>query len=208
MVITELPPVTEQVIHCDMSEEQAVIYERDKSAVRNSILENIESMGIEKSAIIILQGLMRLRQIANHPLLTDETYTGSSGKFETVTQNMLTGSTRDRENVITRFRTDIHTSVFLMSLKAGGVGLNLTEADYVFILDPWWNPASELQAYSRAHRIGQEKRVFVSRYISGNTIEEKIQQLQEKKSRLAGTFIDSNNPYSDLDMKAMLEILT
>lgn len=244
MVITELPPVTEQVIHCDMSEEQAAIYERDKSAVRNSILENIESMGIEKSAIIILQGLMRLRQIANHPLLTDETYTGSSGKFETVTQNiesviseghkilifssfvkhlelfpswltkngigyvMLTGSTRDRENVIKRFRTDINTSVFLMSLKAGGVGLNLTEADYVFILDPWWNPASELQAYSRAHRIGQEKRVFVSRYISGNTIEEKIQQLQEKKSRLAGTFIDSNNPYSDLDMKAMLEILT
>ena len=244
MVIKELPPVTEQMIHCDMSEEQAAIYERDKSAVRNSILENIESMGIEKSAIIILQGLMRLRQIANHPLLTDETYTGSSGKFETVTENiesviseghkilifssfvkhlelfpswltkngagyvMLTGSTRDRESVINKFRTDPDIMVFLMSLKAGGVGLNLTEADYVFILDPWWNPASELQALSRAHRIGQEKRVFVSRYISGNTIEEKIQQLQEKKSRLAGTFIDTSNPYSDLDMKAMLEILT
>jgi superfamily II DNA or RNA helicase len=244
MVIRDLPPVTEQVIHCDMSEEQAVIYERDKSAVRNSILENIEAVGIEKSAIIVLQGLMRLRQIANHPLLTDETYSGSSGKFETVIQNiesvvseghkilifssfvkhlelfpgwltkkgigyvMLTGSTRDREMVIDRFRNDTGIKVFLMSLKAGGVGLNLTEADYVFILDPWWNPASELQAYGRAHRIGQEKRVFVSRYISENTIEDKILRLQEKKSKLAGTFVEASNPFSDLDMKSMLEILT
>ena len=244
MVIRDLPPVTEQVIHCDMSEEQAVIYERDKSAVRNSILENIEAVGIEKSAIIVLQGLMRLRQIANHPLLTDETYSGSSGKFETVIQNiesvvseghkilifssfvkhlelfpgwltkkgigyvMLTGSTRDREMVIDRFRNDRGIKVFLMSLKAGGVGLNLTEADYVFILDPWWNPASELQAYGRAHRIGQEKRVFVSRYISENTIEDKILRLQERKSKLAGTFVEASNPFSDLDMKSMLEILT
>jgi SNF2 family DNA or RNA helicase len=86
--------------------------------------------------------------------------------------------------------------------------LNLTEADYVFILDPWWNPASELQAYGRAHRIGQEKRVFVSRYISENTIEDKILRLQEKKSKLAGTFVEASNPFSDLDMKSMLEILT
>ncbi len=67
MVVRELPPVTEQVIHCDMSEEQAAIYEREKSAVRNSIMENIEAIGIEKSAIMVLQGLMRLRQLANHP---------------------------------------------------------------------------------------------------------------------------------------------
>ena len=243
MVVTELPPVTEQVIHCDMSEGQAAIYEREKSAVRNSIMENIEAIGIEKSAIMVLQGLMRLRQLANHPILTDENYTGGSGKFDTVTYNiesvvseghkilifssfvkhldlfpgwlerngigyaMLTGSTRERESVIDRFRNNDSIKVFLISLKAGGVGLNLTEADYVFILDPWWNPASEIQALSRAHRIGQEKRVFVYRYISGDTIEEKIQRLQERKSKLAGSFIDSNNPFGDLDVKEMLEIL-
>ncbi len=243
MVVRELPPVTEQIIHCDMSDEQAAIYEREKSAVRNSILENIESVGIEKSAIIVLQGLMRLRQLANHPVMTDESYSGGSGKFDTVTRNiesavseghrilifssfvkhlelfpgwlekqdigytMLTGSTRERGKVIGNFRNDSSKKVFLISLKAGGVGLNLTEADYVFILDPWWNPASEIQALSRAHRIGQEKRVFVHRYISGNTIEEKIQRLQEKKTRLAGTFVDTNNPLGDLDVKEMLEIL-
>ena len=243
MVVRELPPVTEQVIHCDMSDEQAVIYEREKSAVRNTILENIESVGIEKSAIVVLQGLMRLRQLANHPVMTDENYAGGSGKFDTVTHNIesvvseghrilifssfvkhldlfpqwlekkgigytvLTGSTRERGKVIGQFRNDDNIKVFLISLKAGGVGLNLTEADYVFILDPWWNPASEIQALSRAHRIGQEKRVFVHRYISGNTIEEKIQKLQEKKTRLAGTFVDTNNPLGDLDVKEMLEIL-
>mgnify|MGYP000843894745 FL=1 len=243
MVVSELPPVTEQVIQCDMSDEQAAVYEKEKSAVRNTILENIESVGIEKSAIIVLQGLMRLRQLANHPVMTDENYRGGSGKFDAVTHNignvvaeghrilifssfvkhlelfpgwlekngigytMLTGSTRERGKVIGNFRTNENIKVFLISLKAGGVGLNLTEADYVFILDPWWNPASEIQALSRAHRIGQEKRVFVYRYISGNTIEEKIQRLQEKKSRLAGTFIDTNNPMGDLGVNEMLEIL-
>jgi len=243
MVVSELPPVTEQVIQCDMSDEQAAIYEKEKSAVRNAILENIESVGIEKSAIIVLQGLMRLRQLANHPVMTDENYRGGSGKFDAVTHNienvvaeghrilifssfvkhlelfpgwldkngigytMLTGSTRERGKVIGSFRNNENIRVFLISLKAGGVGLNLTEADYVFILDPWWNPASEIQALSRAHRIGQEKRVFVYRYISGNTIEEKIQRLQEKKSRLAGTFIDVNNPLSNLGVNEMLEII-
>jgi superfamily II DNA or RNA helicase len=243
MVAGELPPVTEQVIHCDMYDDQAAIYEREKSVVRNRILENIESVGIEKSAIMVLQGLMRLRQIANHPLLTDERYGGGSGKFDTVTYDiesviseghkilifssfvkhlelfpgwlnrhgigyaMLTGSTTDREKVINSFRNDDRVNVFLISLKAGGLGLNLTEADYVFILDPWWNPASEIQALSRAHRIGQEKRVFVYRYISGGTIEEKIQYLQERKSRLAGTFTGTNNPLAELEVSEMLEIL-
>ncbi|MDX9903918.1 MAG: DEAD/DEAH box helicase [Bacteroidales bacterium] len=243
MVVTELPPVTEQVIHCDMSDEQAAIYEREKSAVRNSILENIESVGMEKSAIMVLQGLMRLRQIANHPVLTDDKYSGGSGKYDTVIHNiesviaeghkilvfssfvkhlelfpkwlnasgigyaMLTGSTHNRESVIESFRKDESIRVFLISLKAGGVGLNLTEADYVFILDPWWNPASEIQALSRAHRIGQEKRVFVSRYISQETIEEKILRLQERKSKLAGTFAGMHNPFEDLDVKEMLEIM-
>lgn len=243
MVAKELPPVSEQVILCDMEEEQAVVYEREKSAVRNSILENIEAMGVEKSAIMVLQGLMKLRQIANHPRLTDETYQGGSGKYEAVIHNiesaiseghkilifssfvkhlelfpawlqsnsigysMLTGSTHDREKVIDAFRKDPAIKVFLISLKAGGVGLNLTEADYVFILDPWWNPASEIQALSRAHRIGQDKTVFVHRYISAATIEEKIQHLQERKSKLAEAFIESNNPVGNMDISGILEII-
>jgi superfamily II DNA or RNA helicase len=244
MVATDLPPVHEQIVYCDMAEEQSRIYEQEKSAVRNSILENIESVGLEKSAILVLQGLMKLRQIANHPVLTDPAYQSGSGKFETVTHNivsviaeghkilvfssfvkhlelfsdyltrngigysMLTGSTRNREQVINEFRCDPSVKVFLISLKAGGVGLNLTEADYVFILDPWWNPASEIQALSRAHRIGQNKSVFVYRYISGETIEEKIQHLQDKKSKLADSFIGNNNPLEGIDITKILEIIS
>jgi SNF2 family DNA or RNA helicase len=96
----------------------------------------------------------------------------------------------------------------LISLKAGGVGLNLTAADYVFILDPWWNPASEMQALSRAHRIGQDKNVFVYRYITSESIEEKISRLQEKKSKLAETFISSNNPLKEIDIEEILNIIS
>ncbi len=96
--------------------------------------------------------------------------------------------------------------LFLISLKAGGVGLNLTAADYVFILDPWWNPAAELQALNRAHRIGQDKRVFVYRFISSDTIEEKIQRLQNRKRELAETFVSSNNPLSELSKEELLEL--
>ena len=103
------------------------------------------------------------------------------------------------------FRSD--KRIFLISLKAGGVGLNLTAADYVFILDPWWNPASEMQALSRAHRIGQDKSVFVYRYITSDSIEEKISRLQEKKSRLAETFITSNNPLKDINVQEILSLI-
>jgi SNF2 family DNA or RNA helicase len=243
MVANDLPPITEQTVFCDMTEEQFKLYDEEKSAVRNSILKNIESNGLEKSAIMVLQGLMKLRQISNHPVLSSESYEGGSGKFETVLQDMesviseghkilvfssfvkhldlyaaelrkkrimfsiLTGATRDREKIVREFQDDPENKIFLISLKAGGVGLNLTAADYVFILDPWWNPASEMQAMNRAHRIGQDKSVFVYRYITGDTIEEKIVRLQEKKSKLADTFISSNNPLKDLDIQHILNII-
>jgi SNF2 family DNA or RNA helicase len=120
---------------------------------------------------------------------------------------MLTGASINREKIVKSFQNDPENKIFLISLKAGGVGLNLTAADYVFILDPWWNPASEMQAMSRAHRIGQDKSVFVYRYITSNSIEEKIVRLQEKKSRLADTFISSNNPLKDLDIQQILDII-
>jgi len=83
-------------------------------------------------------------------------------------------------------------SVFLISLKAGGVGLNLTAADYVFLLDPWWNPAAEAQAIDRAHRIGQEKTVFTYKFITKETVEEKILALQQRKLDLANELVTSD----------------
>ena len=120
----------------------------------------------------------------------------------------LTGSTLNREEVIGQFQEDPQMQVFLISLKAGGVGLNLTKADYVFIIDPWWNPAAENQAISRAHRIGQKKNVFVYRFITEDSIEEKIVQLQQQKSSLADTFINSNNPFKEITNDEILKLLS
>jgi SNF2 family DNA or RNA helicase len=93
----------------------------------------------------------------------------------------LDGKTRNREREVNQFKTDPKKSVFLISLKAGGVGLNLTEASYCFLIDPWWNPAVESQAIDRIHRIGQEKKVFAYRLITKGSIEEKIIKLQQNK---------------------------
>jgi SNF2 family DNA or RNA helicase len=243
MVARDLPPVSEQTVFCDMTEEQSRLYDEEKSSVRNSILKSISSTGHEKSAIVVLQGLMKLRQLSNHPVMANEEYKSGSGKFETVLQDMasviseghkilvfssfvkhlelyaeelrkkrirfamLTGASTKREKIVNSFQLDPENKIFLISLKAGGVGLNLTAADYVFILDPWWNPASEMQALNRAHRIGQHKSVFVYRYITSNSIEEKIVRLQEKKSKLADIFISSNNPLKDIDMQEILDII-
>ncbi len=234
-VARDLPEISDQVIYCSMTDAQRKFYEEEKSTIRRSIFENIDTQGINKSAMIVLQGLTRLRQAANHPALIDEDYRDDSGKFSEILRNIeniiaeghkvlifssfvkhlelfrnelsvlniphtiLTGASTDRESIVRNFQENPLCKVFLISLKAGGVGLNLTAAGYVFILDPWWNPASEEQAVNRAHRIGQEKNVFVFRFISENSIEEKIQRLQEKKSKLAEAFVTSNNPLKNID---------
>ncbi|NJK96656.1 MAG: SWF/SNF helicase family protein [Bacteroidales bacterium] len=120
--------------------------------------------------------------------------------------SMLIGETRNREEVVKQFQNDPENRFFLISLKAGGVGLNLTAADYVFILDPWWNPAAEMQAISRAHRIGQTEKVFVYRYISVETVEEKIVKLQERKSELADLFINNNNPFRQISREDIMDL--
>jgi SNF2 family DNA or RNA helicase len=97
----------------------------------------------------------------------------------------LDGATRDREEQVKRFQEDKNCSLFLISLKAGGLGLNLTEAEYVYLLDPWWNPAVEAQAIDRAHRIGQTKKVSAYRLISQGTVEEKIVAMQKEKKKMA-----------------------
>ncbi|MGY1703570.1 SNF2-related protein [Geodermatophilus sp. SYSU D00697] len=103
----------------------------------------------------------------------------------------LDGSTRDRQRVIDSFRSG-QAPVFLISLKAGGFGLNLTEADYVFVLDPWWNPAAEAQAVDRTHRIGQDKAVMVYRLVAADTIEQKVLALQERKRDLFARVLDDD----------------
>ena len=239
-VAKDLPPKTEQVRYCEMSEAQRKIYEEEKSLVRNNILENMEKQGVNKSAMMVLQALTKLRQISNHPELVNANE--ESGKFNEVirvlnniiaenhkvlifssfTQHLdlyanyfvennikysiLTGKTQKREKVIKEFQDDKEKRVFLISLKAGGVGLNLTAADYVFLLDPWWNPAAENQAINRAHRIGQDKKVFIYRFISENSIEEKIVNLQNRKSELAELFINTNNPFKELSPAKIKEL--
>lgn len=242
-VAKELPPLTEQVIYCEMTEEQGKAYEAEKSKARRIILDTLEQNKPESSTVNVLAALTRLRQLANHPAMLDEYSHISSGKFDEVTQmiesvisenhkilifssfvkhlaqvetylqnnsigyEMLTGSTTDRSVVVEEFQHNPDKKIFLISLKAGGVGLNLTAADYIFILDPWWNPAAEMQAASRAHRIGQTKSVFVYRFITRNTVEEKIVKLQLHKENLAHEFVNTNNPMILLNKEQLISLV-
>ena len=113
----------------------------------------------------------------------------------------LTGQTRKRDEAIETFRSG-EADLFLISLKAGGVGLNLTEADTVILYDPWWNPAVETQAADRAHRIGQDKPVFVYKLVTEQTVEERILVLQEKKRALAEGVYGEGRGEADLSFKA------
>ena len=230
-VATELPEKVENIQYSSLLPDQEAEYEKVKAYYRNKILENIEEKGLNKSHMILLQGLTKLRQIANHPKMVDQDYEGASGKVWDVMSMLdnaiseghnvlifsqfvkhlsivsdhlkdmnidftyLDGSTKDRRGQVERFQNDPNIKVFLISLKAGGLGLNLTKADYVFILDPWWNPAIEAQAVDRAHRIGQENKVFTYKFISRNTVEEKILELQKHKKRLASELITTEESF-------------
>ncbi|QDK82986.1 DEAD/DEAH box helicase [Spirosoma sp. KCTC 42546] len=230
-VATDLPEKVESVLYCEMTPDQETQYEEAKSYYRNLILEHIEEEGMAKSQMIVLQGLTKLRQIANHPRMVDADYEGDSGKLDDVLMRLesamtenhkvlvfsqfikhlnvvqqylkekkikyayLDGSTTDRQSQVQLFQTDDSVKLFLISLKAGGLGHNLTAADYVFILDPWWNPAIEAQAVDRAHRIGQQKTVFTYKFIAKNTVEEKILSLQRAKQQLAGSLISTEETF-------------
>jgi SNF2 family DNA or RNA helicase len=130
-------------------------------------------------------------------------------KEQKITFAYLDGSTKDRKSEVERFQNDDDYNIFLISLKAGGVGLNLTKADYVFILDPWWNPAAENQAIDRAHRIGQQNKVFTYKFITKNTVEEKILKLQASKLKLAKELISTEENFmkslSKEDISSLLD---
>jgi len=227
-VAADLPEKMESITYCGMTEEQERLYDKTKSFYRDVLLKQIKDEGLQKSRFSVLQGLTKLRQLANHPLLCEEGYVGDSGKMEAVLEKLetvleqhhkilifsqfvqhlqiikraldeqgvayayLDGSTTDRKGQVESFQKSDGQSVFLISLKAGGVGLNLTAADYVFLLDPWWNPAAEAQAIDRAHRIGQEKTVFTYKFITKETVEEKILALQQRKLDLANELVTSD----------------
>ena len=224
-VALELPPRTERIVYTDMDAAQKKLYIQTRERYRAELLGLIETEGMNNARFKVLEGLLRLRQIAIHPALVDKKYKGDAPKFEILLETLetlqaenhkalifsqfvetlklvkkeldarkikymyLDGQTQNRQSKVDEFQANEKIPFFLISLKAGGVSLNLTAADYVIHLDPWWNPAVEMQASDRAHRIGQTKPVFIYKIIARDTVEEKILQLQEKKRALVKNII-------------------
>lgn len=234
MVATDLPDKIETTLYCDMESNQRHVYEAFRETYKSKILDRIDTEGMAKAGMYILEGLTKLRQICdspallkdsadygdasiklkelmkhitektgNHKILIFSQFLGMLGMIKTnlskigIDYEYLDGSIapKKRQKSVKRFQENEGCRVFLISLKAGGVGLNLTAADYVYLVDPWWNPAAEQQAIDRTHRIGQTQKVFAYKMICTNTIEEKILQLQEKKKSLATDIISTEKSF-------------
>ena len=229
-VLTDLPPKSEQIIHCELKGRQERDYREVARHFRASLLGQADDAGFGRMKIQVLEALLRLRQTACHPGLIDPSRADEDSakidvllpmlqeladaghkalvfsQFTTflgIVRDRLTGlgvpfeyldgRTRKRQEKVERFQNDPDCPVFLISLKAGGVGLNLTAASYVFLLDPWWNPAVEAQAIDRTHRIGQSKPVMTYRLIAQGTVEEKVCELQTSKRELAAAVLGEEN---------------
>jgi SNF2 family DNA or RNA helicase len=154
----------------------------DASAKLDVLIDHLEEVVAEGHKALVFSQFTSLLSLVKERL--DE-----SG----LVYEYLDGATRDRQLRVERFQNDPDCRLFLISLKAGGLGLNLTAAEYVFLLDPWWNPAVEAQAVDRAHRIGQTHQVFAYRLIARDTVEEKILQLQSSKRDLAAAIVSEDN---------------
>jgi SNF2 family DNA or RNA helicase len=226
----DLPPRSEQTISCPLGADQRRTYDEIRDHYRDSVLRSVRRQGIGRSAFLILEALLRLRQAACHPALIEPARSGEpSAKLDAlipmldevraeghkaivfsqftrmlglvrsrldasgVPYGYLDGQTVDRQARVERFQSDPDCALFLVSLKAGGLGLNLTAAEYVFLLDPWWNPAVEMQAIDRAHRIGQTRPVFAYRLVAPGTVEERILELQQTKRDLAAAIVTEDN---------------
>jgi len=231
-VAKDLPDKTETILFCEMGKKQRKVYDTFREAYRQKIVDKMAVEGKEKSSFLILEALLKLRQICDSPaLLSDDAdYGNDSVKLDEIIREIeenagnhkilvfsqflkmldlirqhlekvgipyeyLDGSTQDRAGRVRHFQENQKCRVFLMSLKAGGVGINLTEADYVYLVDPWWNPAVEQQAIDRTHRIGQEKKVFAYKMICKDTVEEKILLLQGKKKDIAKDLISTEQGF-------------
>jgi SNF2 family DNA or RNA helicase len=248
-IIKDLPDKIEQKVYCNLTREQASLYQ----AVVDEVSRVIEEKeGIERKGLI-LSTLMKLKQICNHPaqFLQDESpFTRERSHklsrlcdmIEEIIQNeeslllfsqfkeiggllesflkheyhyntyFLHGGTprKKREQMITDFQDpDTGPAIFILSLKAGGVGITLTRANHVFHFDRWWNPAVENQATDRAFRIGQKRNVFVHKFISIGTLEEKIDRMLEDKKKLSDSIISGDESWlSELDNETFKDLIT
>ncbi|RPJ35252.1 MAG: DEAD/DEAH box helicase [Verrucomicrobiaceae bacterium] len=245
-VATDLPPKTELIHHIELTKKQIDLYESVRAAMDKRVREAIAAKGLAKSHIIVLDALLKLRQICCHPkllktpaaekvtesaklhFLTDELlpqlleegrrillfsqFTSMLALIETHLEKhgipflKLTGQTKDRASLVKQFQTG-EVPVFLISLKAGGTGLNLTAADTVIHYDPWWNPAAENQATDRAHRIGQNKPVFVHKLVCRGSIEDRILDLQKHKSALVKALLSEETTSLRIDPETLSRLL-
>jgi superfamily II DNA or RNA helicase len=228
-VAADLPPKTEIRETVVLTPAQRQLYEATRLIMQKKVREALDQRGLAKSAIVVLDALLKLRQACCDPRLVKsadaKAKAGGSAKLERLEEliaslkeegrsalvfsqftsmlelirercqargwahEWLTGDTADRASPVARFQAG-EADLFLISLKAGGTGLNLTRADTVILYDPWWNPAVEAQAIDRAHRIGQTAPVFVHRLIAEDTIEEKMLTLQARKQSFADALWD------------------
>jgi hypothetical protein len=246
-VAKELPAKTEMVREVELSGLQRDLYETVRLAMDKKVRDAIASKGVARSQIVILDALLKLRQVCCDPRLVKmagyNTRSAPSAKLDelmemivelldegrkilvfsqftsmlalieaelrerAIAYALLTGETKDRAGQVAAFQQGA-VPLFLISLKAGGVGLNLTAADTVIHYDPWWNPAAENQATDRAWRIGQDKPVFVYKLIARGTLEQKIQDLQRKKAELADAVLAGgeaqNLALTQADLQAIL----
>jgi SNF2 family DNA or RNA helicase len=245
-VAQELPAKTLIVRSIELEGAQRDLYETVRIAMDQRVRDEIADRGFARSHIVILDALLKLRQVCCDPrllklssakkvkerakldllmemlpelvsegrrILVFSQFTSMLELIETelarekLAYVKLTGDTQNREEVVRRFQ-DGEVPIFLVSLKAGGVGLNLTAADTVIHYDPWWNPAVENQATDRAHRLGQTKNVFVYKLVVAGSIEEKILALQEKKAELAAGILSEDvaslAKFGEADIAALL----
>lgn len=237
-IAKELPEKTIIVQNLQISGKQAELYESVRLSMDSRLKEIIAQKGLQRSQIEILDALLKLRQVCNHPqllslpsaktvkesakleylmetlpemieegrkILIFSQFTSMLALIEAeliqqkITYVMLTGSSKNRQDIVEKFQSG-QVPVFLISLKAGGVGLNLTAADTVIHFEPWWNPAVENQATDRAYRIGQNKPVFVYKLVIENSIEQKILQIQEKKAELANALLSEEVTQGNLSL--------
>lgn len=241
-VAKDLPPITTMLRTVALEDQQRDLYEAVRIAMDERVRSEISAKGMGRSHIVVLDALLKLRQVCCDPRLVKlDTAAGveQSAKLDMLMDMLpemveegrrvllfsqftsmleliekrvnaagidylkLTGDTKDREPLVERFQSGA-VPLFLISLKAGGVGLNLTAADTVIHYDPWWNPAVEQQATDRAHRIGQDKPVFVYKLLTEGTVEQKIAELQEKKRGLADALLAESGgmtSWSDEDIQ-------
>jgi SNF2 family DNA or RNA helicase len=238
LIAKELPDKTTIIQTLKIDGKQAELYESVRLTMDTRLKEIIAAKGLQRSQIEILDALLKLRQVCNHPQLLSLPSAKSvtqSAKLEFLMETLpemveegrkvlifsqftsmlaliekelvaskipyvkLTGSSRNRQELVETFQSG-KVPVFLISLKAGGVGLNLTAADTVIHFDPWWNPAVENQATDRAYRIGQDKPVFVYKLIIENSIEEKILEIQKKKAELANALLSEEVSQGNLSL--------